>query len=263
MAVDKGIQTGNMGNGLLGSPGLGSGIVTQVAQGNDLGRTGSLGCVDGCLHIRVQRGAVLTAGNAVDVVAGIILEVGGGGLGEGLGGGDAHDGHNLAAEGKGSVGGKYVFALHAVLLMVEVAGDIGVLCQVDDLHAAVHVVVELVVAQSCHIIACRIHQLDNGFALVHGAVGSALNMVAGINQQNILVLLLQLCLHRGDHIVAQNTVDVGMYVVGVENCDVTLGCLCFGGCFHHGFRCGHGVCHRRQANPEPSRKPAALQDICA
>ena len=146
--------------------------------------------------------------------------------------------------------------------MVEVAGDIGVLCQVDDLHAAVHVVVELVVAQSCHIIACRIHQLDNGFALVHGAVGSALNMVAGINQQNILVLLLQLCLHRGDHIVAQNTVDVGMYVVGVENCDVTLGCLCFGGCFHHGFRCGHGGFRGCAAGGKQTQNHHASQQHC-
>ena len=78
------------------------------------------------------------------------------------------------------------------------------------------------VAQSCQVITGGVHQLDDGSALVHGAVSGALDVVAGVNQQNIVILLCQLCLYGSDDIVAQGIVDVGVYVVGVEDCDGLL-----------------------------------------
>src|SRR5699024_376820 len=56
---------------------------------------------------------------------------------------------------------------------------------VDDLQDAVHAVVELVVAQSGQVIAGGVHQLDDGGALVHGAIGGALDVVAGVQQQDV------------------------------------------------------------------------------
>ena len=48
-------------------------------------------------------------------------------------------------------------------------------------------------------------------------------MVTCVNQQNVLILLSQISLQSSDDVVAQNAVDVGMDVVGVQDGDVALG----------------------------------------
>ena len=239
MTVDEGVQAGGVGDEVLGVPGIGSGIVAQMAQGDDhVGLLG--GGVDGLLDRGVQSGAVLAAGDAVDVVTLGVLEVGRGGFGEGFGGGDADDGYLFAAQLKHLVGVQHVLAGDAVLLVEEVAGDIGEAGPLDQLHAAVHAVVKLMVAQRGQVIARGVHQLDNGLALVHGAVGGALDMVAGIHQQDALALGGQLLLQSGNGGIAQRLVDVSVHIVGVKD-DNLAGCgRGLGGLLRGGDRHGRG-----------------------
>ena len=225
MAVDEGVQARGVGDDLLRGPGLGGGIVPQVAQGDDVVSLLG-GGVDGLLHGGIEGGAVLAGGDAVDVLAIRILEVGGGGLGEGLRRGDAHEGHLGAVHIKDLVAVQHGIAHNAVLLMVEVAGDVGELGLLDGGQGAGHAVVELVVAQGGDVIARGVHQLNDGLALVHAAVGGALDVVTGIHQQDLLASLLVVLLHGGDGRVAEGFVDVGVDVVGVDHRDLGL---CRGG----------------------------------
>ena len=74
VAVDEGIQAGGIGDQLLGGPGLGSGIVAQVTQSNDI-VSFVLDFVDGLLHISVQSSTIFTAGNTVNILPFFILEI--------------------------------------------------------------------------------------------------------------------------------------------------------------------------------------------
>ena len=215
VAVDEGVQTGGVGDQLLGGPGAGGRIDAQVAQGDhDVGL--GLCSVDGGLNVGVEGGAVFAAGDAVDIVAVFILEVGGGGLGEGFGGGDADQGDLPAAQLEDLVGVKHVFAAHAVLLVVEVAGNVGEVRPLDRIHAAFHRVVELVVAERRQVVVGGVHQIHDRLALVHGAEGGALDVVAGVNQDDVVGPGNGL-LQTGDVVIAEGLVDVGVNVVRVED----------------------------------------------
>lgn len=75
------------------------------------------------------------------------------------------------------------------------------------------------VARRGQIIACLIHQPDNGGAIVHGAVCRALDMVASIHQQHILALLLIALLEGCDGSIGQLrgfVIDVSMDIVGIR-----------------------------------------------
>ena len=220
VSVDESIQAGHVGNDLGAGPGAGGSIHTQVTQGNDLGSALGLGCVDGLLHIGVQRCAVGAAGNAVDVVAVFILEVSRGGLGEGFGGGNADDGYLLAAHFKNLVAVQHILPSDSGGFVVEVAGEVGEACPAPEVLAALHAVVKLVVTQGSRIIACCIHKVYDGLALVHGAVGGALGVVARIHQQDIFILGFHFCFQRRHGIVAHIPIDVGMHIVGVKDDDV-------------------------------------------
>ena len=222
VAVDEGVQSGGVGDDILGGPGLGGGVVAQVAKSDDVVGLFSLGSVDGSLHGVVQIRTGHAAGDAVDVVAGLILEVSRSGLGEGFGGGDADDGDLLAANLENLVGVKDIAALHTVGLMVEVAGDIGEVGLLGDLQSALHAVVKLVVAQSGQVIVRGAHELDDGLALIHGAVSGTLDMVAGIDQEDAVGDLRGLGLQIGNVVIGQAAVDVGVNVVGVVDHDLAL-----------------------------------------
>ena len=224
VAVNESVQPGGVGDHLAAGPGLGGLVHAQVAQGDDIVRLGG-GGVDGVLHRGVESLAVRTPGDPIDVVAVLILEVGGSGLGEGLGGGDADEGDLYAAHLEHLVAVQHILTGHAVGLVVEVAGHIGEVRSLDGSHAAVHAVVKLVVAQSGQVIARCVHQLGDGGALVHGTVGGALDVVAGVHQQDVLQGVLV-----GGHLgVGQILGDVGMDVVGVQYSDPAGG-LGFTGC---------------------------------
>ena len=93
------------------------------------------------------------------------------------------------------------------------------------------------VAQSCGVITGGVHQLDDGLALVHGAVGSALGMVAGIQQQDVFPACCQVFFHCSDigigDAFASGVVDVSMDIVGIENHDVVRFCSSIRQCSRH------------------------------
>ena len=131
----------------------------------------------------------------------------------------------------------------AVFFMVEVAGNIGESGGFHIGQGLFHAIVELVVAQSGNVVACGIHQRQDGIPLVHGAVSGALNMVAGVCQQNIAfaVGFFQFIPDAGDDIIAQWFVDVGMYIVGVEDDHILLGSICCSGSRSRGLGGGRGI----------------------
>ena len=80
------------------------------------------------------------------------------------------------------------------------------------------------VAQSCRVVACGAHQLDDGLAVVHGTVGGTLDMVTGIHQQHVSAgffqLVLHLCHMRVSQTIALCVVHISVHVIGVEDGDL-------------------------------------------
>ena len=238
MAVDEGVQTGGVGDHFSRSPGAGGGIDTQVAQGDDVIGTVSLGLVNGGLHIGIQGFAIHAAGDPVDIVAVFILEVFRGGLGEGFRRGDAHKGYfHAVGQRTNHIRRQYEITASAVgIHTIEVAGDIRnapIVLAIGHSQCALHAVVELMVAQRGHVIAGCGHQTHNGGALIHSAVSGALDMVTGVHQQHIVALFDLVLLQGRDvgigqsiglcqvavFILSRVIVDVGMYIVGVDDLD--------------------------------------------
>ena len=240
VTVDHRVQAVGVGDDIPAEPGVDGIILAQMTKADDHVGAGILCLVNGFLHGIVQRLAVLAAGDIIDVGSVFILEGGGNNVVEGLRSGDAHKGDGLFAKSEQGVRLQHGAAPDAILQMTEIAGDIGVVRPFRDVHAAVHAIVKLVVAQSCQVIAGGVHQFDDGLAAVHGAVGRALDMVAGVHQKDVFILGLQLILQRRDHIVAHVTVDVRVYIVGVQDHSV----LGLGGVLCHGGR-GKGEGHHR------------------
>ena len=87
--------------------------------------------VNGLLHGGVQSHTVGTAGNAVDVIAVAILEVGGSGLGEGLGSGGAHEGDLQTAVFNYQLGSQNGIAGDAVLLVGDENIGVGAFARAD------------------------------------------------------------------------------------------------------------------------------------
>ena len=222
VAVDPCVQAGGVGNDFLARPGLGGGVIAAVAESDDVIGVLCLSRVDGSLHGSVQSGAVGAACDAVDVLAVFILEVLRRGLGEGFGGSDADDGDLLAADLEDLIGVEDVLALNAVQFFVEVAGEIREVSLFYEVERTGHAVVELVVAQSCGIVAGSVHHLDDLLAVVvvGGAVVGALNVVACVEQQRACGNLLRLRVQIGNVVVGQALVDIGVNVVGVINDDL-------------------------------------------
>lgn len=222
-----------------------------MAQADDIIRAGCLGFVDGLLHIGVESLAVAAAGDAVEVVAVFILEIGRGGLGDGFGGGHAHDSQLLASGNvEDLVAVQHIVASDTCRFIVEVAGQVGVRRPVNEVHGAGHIVVELVIAQRSRIVTCGAHELDDGLALVHAAVGSALGMVAGIHQQDTFMLGSHLLLQSRHRVKAHGVlgfVDVGMGIVGEENHRV-LGF--FGLCGKYRRRKGQHQCQSQKSRDQ-------------
>ena len=257
VTVDLCAQAVGVGNDAPAEPG-GEGIrLSQMAKADDHVGAGLLCPVNGLLHGIVQRPAVLAAGNVIDEISVFVLEIGGGDIDERLRRGDAHKGDGLIPKVEQGVGLQHGAAADAIFHVIEIAGDVRVVRPFHGGHAAVHAIVKLVVARSCQVIAGGIHQFNDGLAAVHGAVGGALDVVAGVHQKNVFILGLQLILQRCDHIVAQFTVDIGVNVVGVQDHGVfgLGGVLCHGG---SGKAESHYRCHQHSKHSSHRDPPLVL-----
>ena len=218
VAVDEGGEAVGVCNDFLTGPGRGGGVNAQMAQTDDGVSAPELSLVDGFLNGIVELLAVLAAQNVVDVLGlGIVHKVGRGGLGEGLGGGHAHKGDLAAAHKEELDAGQDV---EAGTQIDPVAGDIGEVGFPEHSLGAGHAVVELVVAGGGQIVTGLVHQLDDGSAVIHGAVSGALDMVTCIHQQHIPAGVLD-ALFQGSNGgiggLGGLVVDIGVDIVGVED----------------------------------------------
>ena len=178
MAINEDVDAGSVGNDGLGLPDIGGAGVAQVAQGDHIVRTFSLGGVNGLLHGGIEVLAVVALLEAVDVLALVVLEVGRGGLDKGLGGVDAHIGNLHVAVGQHLVGLEDGLTVQ----VGEVGADVGILRLLRGQgQEVVHAVIELMVAGDCQVVAHLVHDLHDGGAFGQGADGTALDGIASVN----------------------------------------------------------------------------------
>ena len=246
MAVDKDIDAGGVGDHGGGLPLLGGALDAQVAHGHHIVGAGGGGVIYRGLHRVIEVLAVVALGEAVDIVAVFVLEVGGGGLGEGLGGVDAHEGHGHAARLDEGVGVQDGIALQ----IGEVGAEVGILGAVlSQVQEVVHTVVELMVAGHGQIIAHLVHDVHDVGPLGEGTDGAALNGVAAIHQDDVVGAVLGLHLGLvGGHagvadvgdgagLLVRGLIDPAVHVIGVQDHD--LGVRRLGGRDGNGQREDH------------------------
>ena len=236
MAVQHGVDAAGIHDDLGRGPGAAVGLNAQMRHRDDIFGAFAPGGVHGALHGGVQLFAGLILHKAVDVFAGIVLEIGGGGGGNGLGGGNAHKGDLGAVDLLDHIG-----LQHGVAVGVHKVGadiiEVGGFGQGQEL---LHAVVELMVAGGGNVVAQLVHDLDDVRALGKGADGVALNGVAVIHQQDAAARGGQAVLHGRQTGIAQAVLDAAVGVVGVQDDDIT-GAAAAGGCaapgqYHHQYQ---------------------------
>ena len=185
----------------------------------------------------------LSLGDGVQLVGlgeGDAGHLGGVGLGQGLGGGQAEHAHLHAAEVKDLVGIEDSLAVGLSGHVGAQDGEVGILGQGLEV---VDAEVQLMVAHSHGIITGGVHELDGALALVGAHQGLAHDGVAGRDQQHIgaggLEVLLQLG-HTGHAEGSALLVQISAVgVVGMENNNLTIDIgNDIGGCGF--FLCGKG-----------------------
>ena len=100
--------------------------------------------------------------------------------------------------------------------MIEIAGNIGDLALGHHFERTGHAIVEFVVADGRQIVTGSLHQLDDRSSLIHGTVSGTLNVVTGVDQQDILEAVL-IGRDRG---ILDILGHVGMDIVTVKHCNV-------------------------------------------
>ena len=233
VAVQHHVDAGGVGNDLGGHPGRTLGVLTQVSQGHHILGASLAGGIHGVLHLVIEGLAVLVLAEAIDVLALVVLEVGGGGLGQGLGSGDAHIGHVHIAVGDHGVGLQNGLAVG----VHKVTADIGVLSLVlGDVQEGIHAEIKLMVAGDGNVVAHVVHDVHDPAALGQGTQDAALDGVAVVHQGDVVgaVFGFHLSLIGGDGGIGHTVVAGAVDVVGVENHNAVI--RGSGGL----SRCGHG-----------------------
>ncbi len=215
VAVNKRAQAADVRDHVLGVPGIGRRIVAEVAESDDI--VCLLGSrINGLLNSLIERLAVRAAGDTVNVLALLILEVGRRGLGEGFRRGDANKGDLHAADLENLVRVEDQIASNTVFFMIEIAGNIGDLALGHRFERTGHAIVEFVVADGRQIVTGGLHQLNDRSPLIHGTVSGTLDVVTGVDQQDILEAVL-IGRDRG---ILDILGHVGMDIVTVKHCNV-------------------------------------------
>ena len=206
MAVDEQVDAGDLLQQVDGAVARGLIVDAQMAQADDVvALVGLQG-----LHLLLGAVEHLLGGQE-----GHALDLGGVGLGGGLGGVQAEH-----ADLHAVLGGKGHVVLEGHLAIVEhVGGHDGILGALRQLLQVLVAVVELMVAQRGHVIAHQVHQLHGGGALADADGGVALDVVARVHQQDVSALLL-VALLQSRHLGVPG--NAAVHVVGVEDDDSTL-----------------------------------------
>ena len=238
VAVHQGINAGGVAEHIRIVIGRRGGFIAQVCNGNHIVGAG-FPCIIGCrLHCCVKLLASAVLHEAVNEVALVILEILRGILGQGFRGGNADEAnldpfHFL----------DHVRRKHQLPVLGKVAADVGELRLLGQVHEVLHTVVVLMVAGNRHIVPYRVHQVNDGTAVGHGAHRLTLDGIAIIHQQHI-VGLGKLLLHRIQAGVAKALVNAAVHIAGKQDHHVLgqLRCAFFRHAGHNAQQ--HGQYHQ-------------------
>ena len=225
MTVEHRVDAGGVGDDSLGAPAVGRAFVAEVGKGDDVVGTGLFDLVNSVLHSLIQSRAVVVFAERIDVVAVRVLEVGGGGLHEGLRRGDADvsDLGSAVIDDLIRLVGDVGCTLAEVL---EVAGEVFELGLLGQLGQLWDLVVELVIAEGGKVVAGLVHDIDQIRPARKRADRAALYRVAAVDQRNIIVRLLHLGLVRRNAGIAHAVGYAAVHVVGVQDDNVVGFSVC-------------------------------------
>ena len=200
VTVDDEVDAGDILGQVIGGVGLGAGVHTQMRQADD---NVSAFCPQ-CIHLILCSFVHLVACQELQP-----LDQGGVGLGLRLGGLQAEEAdlyvahfldHMVVKDGLAVL--QHIGAKNIKLGLFHILVQLGI------------AVVELVVADGGHVIACDIHHGDGICALVDADIDAALTVVAGVNQKDGCASGLIVSLQRRHlFILVDGTVDI----VGVQD----------------------------------------------
>ena len=219
MTVDEHVDTAGIGDDGSGLPGRGDSFRSEMADGHDVIRPLGPCHIHAGLDVGVQIGAVVALTEAVNVIAGFILEVDGSGFCKGLGSGDSHIGHLRARIIDHPVRGEHEGSGGQI---DEVAAQVSIVRPVlGQIQEILHAVVEFMVARNGDVVAHLVHGVHQKGAVRKGAQRAALNRVAGVHQGDVIraVLKLHLVAVGGQAGVADALLHTAVHIVGMKNDD--------------------------------------------
>ena len=220
VTVDERVETGGVRNDFGRRPGLRLLVDAHVADCDDVVRAVRLRRVDRRLNRGVDACAGIILAEAVDVLAGIVHEVGRGGLGDRFGGGDTDERDLLLVDFDDLVRVKnrrVLFEIH------EVCGEVRILGLLHQNEELIHAVVELVVAERCEVVTDKVHDVDDRFAVRQGADRSALHVVARVDKEDFVAFGFERLLEVCNACIAPAVADAAVHVVREQNDRVTGG----------------------------------------
>ena len=227
VAVEEDVDAAGVGDDVAVGPGMAFLFVAQVAHGDDVVDALRAGRVDGGLDGVVHALAAFVLEEAVDKLAVLILKVLRRGGGQGLGRGHADESDLRAAELTDHIGLEDQFAL-----AVEVAADVVELGLLGQRKELIHAVVEFVVAGDGDAVAHLVHQIEQGLAFGHGADRLALDVVAVVDEDDVVALGGQIVADLGKAGVAEALVDAAVNVAREEDHHVGAALGIVGGAGH-------------------------------
>ena len=252
MAVDDQIQPGQPSNDRIGTKLLRDRVVAAEVRNEDhIVRPGLTHLIDGLLQPRAQPVSRLVGQKVVHRLAGLVQNVLDDGFGKGIRR-DRADKADLQVAGlQNAPGLKHRLAARDAEIGAGIAAGQLLRAAVQHLDP----VVELMVARHGEVVAEAVHHFDDLGAFRDSPDGRTLDGVAGIDQQNVVIDLLELFLIQCQAVVADVVLKRHMHVVGVQD--------------HRGDLIGiigqPGICVRnRGRHHDPSlRLPVILRDDAA
>ena len=214
MAVDDQIQPGQPSNDRIGTKLLRDRVVAAEVRNEDhIVRPGLTHLIDGLLQPRAQPVSRLVGQKVVHRLAGLVQNVTDDGFGKGIRR-DRADKADLQITGlQNAPGLKHRLAARDAEIGAGIAAGQFLGAAVQHLDP----VVELMVARHSEVVAEAVHHFDDLGALGDGPDGRALDGVASIDQQHVVIDLLELFLIQCQAVVADVVLKRHMHVVGVQD----------------------------------------------
>ena len=216
VAVEPQVDAGGVGDHFVIPPGGALGFVAHVRHDDDVDSAFGADFIHSLLHSRVDGFAVFILHEVVDEVAFGILEIPRGGGAERHRRGDADEADLHTVEFLDDPGLE-----DQLPVLVEVAAEVGETGLFGQLKEVVHAVVEFMVAGDRDVVSDGVHDVDDGFALGHGADGLTLDGVTVVHEQDVVVLR-EGFLHGIQAGVRPALVDSAVDVAGEQDHEILL-----------------------------------------